>query len=104
MILSIREKYNSTSKNIISHINLENQINLKFIIPRSGDNKKLLDLSIKNAKAFRFERNKQTQLVDPERHINRIMEQMRIDLKMKEEPRHIECFDISNIQGTNNVA
>ena len=104
MILSIREKYNSTSKNIISHINLENQINLKFIIPRSGDNKKLLDLSIKNAKAFRFERNKQTQLVDPERHINRIMEQMRLDLKMKEEPRHIECFDISNIQGTNNVA
>ena len=104
MILSIREKYNSTSKKIISHINLENQINLKFIIPRSGDNKKLLDLSIKNAKAFRFERNKQTQLVDPERHINRIMEQMRIDLKMKEEPRHIECFDISNIQGTNNVA
>ena len=104
MILSIREKYNSTSKNIISHINLENQINLKFIIPRSGDNEKLLDLSIKNAKAFRFERNKQTQLVDPERHINRIMEQMRIDLKMKEEPRHIECFDISNIQGTNNVA
>ena len=104
MILSIREKYNSTSKNIISHINLENQINLKFIIPRSGDNKKLLNLSIKNAKAFRFERNKQTQLVDPERHINRIMEQMRIDLKMKEEPRHIECFDISNIQGTNNVA
>jgi len=103
MILSIREKYNSTSKNIISHINLKNQINLKFIIPRSGDNKKLLDLSIKNAKAFRFERNKQTQLVDPERHINRIMEQMRIDLKMKEEPRHIECFDISNIQGTNNV-
>ncbi|MAR62724.1 MAG: excinuclease ABC subunit C [Flavobacteriaceae bacterium] len=104
MILSIREKYNSTSKNIISHINLKNQINLKFIIPRSGDNKKLLDLSIKNAKAFRFERNKQTQLVDPERHINRIMEQMRMDLKMKEEPRHIECFDISNIQGTNNVA
>ena len=104
MILSIREKYNSTSKNIISHINLENQINLKFIIPRSGDNKKLLDLSIKNAKAYRFERNKQTQLVDPERHINRIMEQMRLDLKMKEEPRHIECFDISNIQGTNNVA
>ena len=104
MILSIREKYNSTSKNIISHINLKNQINLKFIIPRSGDNKKLLDLSIKNAKAYRFERNKQTQLVDPERHINRIMEQMRLDLKMKEEPRHIECFDISNIQGTNNVA
>ena len=63
-----------------------------------------MDLSIKNAKAFRFERNKQTQLVDPERHINRIMEQMRMDLKMKEEPRHIECFDISNIQGTNNVA
>ena len=66
--------------------------------PRSGDNKKLLDLSIKNAKTFRIERNKQIQLVDPERHTNRIMEQMMIDLKLKNEPRHIECFDISNIQ------
>ena len=83
---------------------MSKQLNLKFIVPKAGDNKKLLDLSIKNSKTFRIERNKQIQLVDPERHTNRIMEQMMIDLKLKNEPRYIECFDISNIQGTNNVA
>lgn len=104
LIINLREKYSSGSKTIICQFNLTNQTNLKCIVPRSGDNKKLLDLSIKNAKTFRIERNKQIQLVDPERHTNRIMEQMMIDLKLNCEPRHIECFDISNIQGTNNVA
>ena len=104
LIINLREKYSSSSKTIICQFNLTTQTNLKCLVPRSGDNKKLLDLSIKNAKTFRIERNKQIQLVDPERHTNRIMEQMMIDLKLKNEPRHIECFDISNIQGTNNVA
>ena len=104
LIIDLREKYSSSSKTIICQFNLSTQTNLKCLVPRSGDNKKLLDLSIKNAKTFRIERNKQIQLVDPERHTNRIMEQMMIDLKLKCEPRYIECFDISNIQGTNNVA
>jgi len=103
-ILSLREKFNSESKTIIAPFNFQKLINLKFIVPKLGDKKKLLDLSFKNAKIYRIERNKQIQLVDPERHTNRIMEQMMIDLKLKSEPRHIECFDISNIQGTNNVA
>ena len=103
IILSLREKFNSQSKIIISPFDYKKLINLKFIVPKSGDKKKLLDLSFKNVKIFRLERNKQIQLIDPEKHINRIMEQMKIDLKLKSEPRHIECFDISTIQGTNNV-
>ena len=104
IILSSRDKFNSQSKIIISPFDYKKLIHLKFIIPKSGDMKKLLDLSFKNAKIFRLERNKQIQLIDPEKHVNRIMEQMKNDLKLKCEPRHIECFDISNIQGTNNVA
>lgn len=103
-ILSLREKFKSESKTIIAPFDFQKLINLKFIVPKLGDKKKLLDLSFKNVKIFRIERNKQAQLVNPEKHTNRIMKQMMIDLKLKSEPRHIECFDISNIQGTNNVA
>lgn len=103
-ILSLREKFKSESKTIIAPFDFQKLINLKFIVPKLGDKKKLLDLSFKNVKIYRIERNKQVQLVNPEKHTNRIMKQMMIDLKLKSEPRHIECFDISNIQGTNNVA
>ena len=104
VIISIRERFNSKSKLIIAPYNLSKQLNLKFIVPKAGDNKKLLDLSIRNCKIFRIERLKQLQIIDPERHKNRIMNQMKLDLKLNEEPNHIECFDVSNIQGTNSVA
>jgi len=104
VIIDSREKFESNSNTIISNYNLSNTINTKFIIPRLGDKKKLLDLSIKNAKSFRIERLKQIQILDPEKHSNRILNQLKIDLKMDDIPSHIECFDISNIQGTNTVA
>ena len=104
VIIDSREKFESNSNTIISNYNLSNKINTKFIIPRLGDKKKLLDLSIKNAKSFRIERLKQIQILDPEKHSNRILNQLKIDLKMDDMPSHIECFDISNIQGTNTVA
>ncbi|MBR65751.1 MAG: excinuclease ABC subunit C [Flavobacteriaceae bacterium] len=104
VIIDSREKFESNSNTIISNYNLSNKINTKFIIPRLGDKKKLLDLSIKNAKSFRIERLKQIQILDPEKHSNRILNQLKIDLKMDNMPSHIECFDISNIQGTNTVA
>ena len=104
VIIDSREKFESNSNTIISNYNLSNEINTKFIIPRLGDKKKLLDLSIKNAKSFRIERLKQIQILDPEKHSNRILNQLKIDLKMDDIPSHIECFDISNIQGTNTVA
>ena len=76
----------------------------KLTIPKLGDKKHILDLSIRNAKYYRMERFKQVKITDPERHSNRIMQQMKKDLRLHEEPRHIECFDNSNIQGTNPVA
>ena len=63
-----------------------------------------MDLSERNAKYYRLEQLKQIQIVDPERHTHRIMAQMQKDLRLSTEPRHIECFDNSNIQGTNPVA
>ena len=104
VIVDSRERFKSNSNTIISNYNLSNEINTKFIVPKLGDKMKLLNLSIKNAKSFRVERLKQVQILDPEKHSNRILNQLKIDLKMENIPSHIECFDISNIQGTNTVA
>jgi len=75
-----------------------------FRVPQRGDKRHLVDLSLRNAKHFRMDKLKQMQLVDPDRHTNRLMAQMKTDLRLSEEPRHIECFDNSNIQGSNPVA
>lgn len=104
VIIDSRERFKSNSNTIISNYNLSNEINTKFIVPKLGDKMKLLNLSIKNAKSFRVERLKQVQILDPEKHSNRILNQLKIDLKMENIPSQIECFDISNIQGTNTVA
>ena len=104
VIINLRQKFNSESKTIISQFNLTKQLNIKFIVPKAGDNKKLLELSIKNCKIYKLKRFKQIQILDPERHKNRIMNQMKVDLKLEHDPNHIECFDVSNIQGTNSVA
>lgn len=104
VIINLRQKFNSESKTIISQYNLTKQLNIKFIVPKAGDNKKLLELSLKNCKMYKLKRFKQIQILDPERHKNRIMNQMKVDLKLENEPNHIECFDVSNIQGTNSVA
>jgi excinuclease ABC subunit C len=72
---------------------------ITITVPKIGDKKHLLDLSEKNAKAYRIEKEKQVELVDPERRSKRILSTMMKDLRMKELPVHIECFDNSNIQG-----
>jgi excinuclease ABC subunit C len=77
---------------------------IKVTVPKLGDKKHILDLSLRNAKYYRMDRFKQMKIVDPDRHANRIMAQMKADLRLSAEPRHIECFDNSNIQGTNPVA
>ena len=77
---------------------------VKVTIPKLGDKKRIVELSERNAKYYRQEQFKQTQIVDPERHVKRIMAQMKKDLRLHVEPRHIECFDNSNIQGTHPVA
>lgn len=75
-----------------------------FHVPQRGDKLKLLELAEKNAKVYKIEKLKQIEKVDPERHTDRVMETMRKALYMDVQPRHIECFDNSNIQGTNPVA
>ena len=103
-IIEIRQRFNSTSQEIYAPFPLKLGKDILVTVPKLGDKKKLLDLSLRNAKYYRMERFKQVKIVDPDRHANRIMAQMKVDLRLSEEPRHIECFDNSNIQGTNPVA
>ena len=103
-ITEIRQRFNSNSKEIYVPFKVDLGENLKITVPQLGDKKHILDLSLRNAKYFRMDRFKQMKIVDPDRHVNRIMAQMKADLRLNEEPRHIECFDNSNIQGTHPVA
>ncbi len=103
-IVELRERFHLLSKEIIVPFPVELGDHLKITIPQLGDKKQILDLSERNAKYYRLEQLKQIQIIDPERHTNRIMAQMQKDLRLSVEPRHIECFDNSNIQGTNPVA
>jgi excinuclease ABC subunit C len=103
-IIEIRQRFNSVSKEIYVPFAVSLGTDIKVTIPKLGDKKRIVELSQRNAKYYRQERFKQIQIVDPDRHTNRIMKQMQKDLRLKEEPRHIECFDNSNIQGTNPVA
>lgn len=104
-IVEIRQKFDSGSKEILVPFHLGIEIpNVKLIVPKVGDKKRIVELSEKNAKEYRVEKLKQVQIVDPERHTNRIMAEMQKLLHMPVEPRHIEGFDNSNIQGTNPVS
>ena len=104
-MIEIRQKFNSDSKEILLPFHLTLEIpNVKLIVPKVGDKKRIVELSEKNAKEYRIEKLKQVQIVDPERHTNRIMAEMQKLLRMPTEPRHIEGFDNSNIQGSNPVS
>ena len=103
-IIEIRQRFNSQSKEVYVPFQVDLGEDIKVTIPKLGDKKRIVDLSIRNAKYYRQERFKQIKIVDPDRHINRLMAQMKKDLRLSKEPRHIECFDNSNIQGTNPVA
>ena len=104
-LIEIRQKFSSESKEILLpfHLNIEIP-NIKLIVPKVGDKKRIVELSEKNAKEYRLEKLKQVQIVDPERHTTRIMAEMQKLLRMPVEPRHIEGFDNSNIQGSNPVS
>ena len=103
-IVSLRQRFDSQSKEVYLPFKVELGENIKVTIPLLGDKKKLVELSKRNAKFFRLERFKQMKIVDPDRHVRRLMNQMKVDLRLNEEPIHIECFDNSNIQGTNPTA
>jgi excinuclease ABC subunit C len=104
-IAEIKSEYDSLAKDLV----LPTQLGLALqdhhiTVPQRGDKKKLLELSERNAKYFMLDRHKQTKFADPEKHVERIMEQMKKDLHLSEAPTHIECFDNSNFHGTNAVA
>ncbi|MBT8270580.1 MAG: excinuclease ABC subunit UvrC [Flavobacteriaceae bacterium] len=103
-IVEIRQRYDSNSNEIYVPFKVDTIEDVKVTVPQMGDKKRLVELSQRNAKYFRLEQLKQIRIVDPDRHVARIMAQMKADLRLAEEPRHIECFDNSNIQGTNPVA
>jgi excinuclease ABC subunit C len=103
-VVELRERFHLTTKEIILPFELDFGEKIKVTVPQVGDKKQILELSQRNAKYQRLEQLKQIQIVDPERHTNRIMAQMQKDLRLSTEPRHIECFDNSNIQGTNPVS
>ena len=104
-LVEIRQKFDSTSREILIPFHLGLEIpGVKLIVPKVGDKKRVVELSEKNAKEYRLEKLKQVQIIDPERHTNRIMAEMKHILRMPVEPRHIEGFDNSNIQGTNPVS
>lgn len=103
-ITEIRQRFNSMSREIYVPFKVALGEELKVTVPKLGDKKHILDLSARNAKYYRLEQLKQIKITDPDRHVKRIMAQMKADLRLNEEPTHIECFDNSNIQGTHAVA
>ena len=103
-IIELRQRFNSNSKEIYVPFHVSIGEDVKVTVPKLGDKKHILDLSVRNAKYYRMERFKQIKITDPDRHVKRILAQMKSDLRLSEEPRHIECFDNSNIQGTHPVA
>jgi excinuclease ABC subunit C len=103
-IVEIRQRFNSISPEIYAPFKVDVGERLKVTVPILGDKKRIVELSERNAKYYKLEQLKQVQIVDPDRHVKRIMAQMKKDLRLSVEPRHIECFDNSNIQGTHPVA
>jgi len=103
-IVEIRQRFHSMAPEIYVPFKVNIGETIKVTVPKLGDKKRIVELSERNAKYYRQEQFKQVQIVDPERHVKRIMAQMKKDLRLSEEPKHIECFDNSNIQGTHPVA
>lgn len=105
-LIEMRQKYVSPSKEIL----LEKEITeleiegLQFFVPQRGDKKHLVDLSKRNAKFYRLEKEKQEKLKNPKIHTERILKTIQKDFRLKELPVHMECFDNSNFQGTNAVS
>lgn len=103
-ITEIRQRFKSQSKEVYLQFPVLVEESLKVTLPKLGDKRRILELSERNARFFRQDKFKQIKITDPDRHTKRIMAQMKADLRLSEEPTHIECFDNSNIQGSNPVA
>jgi excinuclease ABC subunit C len=104
-LMDFRNRYQSDSEEVLCNYTIQTKLDgITFKVPERGEKKQLIDLSMRNNSFYRLSKLKQEKIKDPERHTNRILEQMQRDLRLKELPIHIECFDNSNIQGTNPVS
>jgi excinuclease ABC subunit C len=104
-VTHIRDKFQSKSIEVLVPFEIEwPWEKIKLTVPLRGDKRKLLELSERNAKQSLLQSHKQIELTDPARHVERILSTLQKDLHLTEIPRHIECFDNSNIQGTNPVS
>lgn len=104
-IQEIRSRFNSTAKEIIVPFEINWSLNnATFFIPQRGDKKHLLDLSEMNGKQYKFDRLKRSEKLNPEQKQTRLMKELQTKLKLPKLPYHIECFDNSNISGTDAVA
>ena len=104
-IVEMRQRFGSESKEIIVPFLPDLTLsNVEFTIPQRGDKKKLLELSDKNVKQYKLDKLKKAEMLNPDQRATRILTTVQKDLHLKEIPWHIECFDNSNIQGTNPVA
>ncbi len=102
-IIELRQRFKSKNNLILLSLKINLDMMIKCNVPKKGDKKKLVDLSIKNAKSYRLEKFKQIKLTDPNRHTKRMLSQVKSDLNLINDPFHIECFDNSNLQGSNPV-
>ena len=99
-IVELRDRFRSNSPEVVVPFVPEGDWEkVKFTVPKVGDKKKLLELSQTNLRFYIKDKQKQLAILDPERHTNRILEQMQKDLRLTELPEHVECFDNSNFQG-----
>ena len=104
-IIEMRERYKSASREIIVPFDIEMELNnVTFTIPQRGDKKKLLELSLLNVKQYKADRMKQAEKLNPEQRSMRLMKEIQLELHLDRLPMQIECFDNSNIQGTDAVA
>jgi excinuclease ABC subunit C len=104
VVVELRRRFASTSKDVILPVSIDLGDDICVTVPKKGEKKKLLDLSLRNAKQGRLEQLKQIKISDPQQHSMRLLNQMKKDLRLQVLPEHIECFDNSNIQGSNPVA
>lgn len=104
-ILEMRQRFGSDSKEIIVPFIPELKMQgVEFMVPQRGEKRSLLSLSEKNVKQYKIDKLKRAEMLNPEQRTTRILKTVQKDLRLKELPWHIECFDNSNIQGTNPVA
>jgi len=104
-ILEMRDRFGSKAKEIVVPFYPDLTLdNVEFVIPQRGDKKKLLQLSTQNVKQYKFDKLKKAESLNPEQRSVRILKEIQKDLNLKDLPTHIECFDNSNIQGTNPVS